>query len=431
MHGYINVLKPNRKVNLQFISMTAYRLLIVIFSPLIFIHLLWKSIRLKQARFLLQRLGFQLQPIPQQCLWFHCASVGETNTVLPLLHELKKRQPKLQCLITTNTTTGAEIVERQKLPWLYHAYLAMDWSNTTQRFISYLNPQALYLVETELWPNLITLCKKNKIPVNIINGRLSNKTTGTNNWVRAIYKQVLSQVEHVYVRSEIDKQAYLNLGATEQQISILGNLKFISPSNNHAPDQTKTQRDYVVIASSHDNEEYEITKIWSRLNRNELLIIAPRHPDRCEDIIKQLKQIEGFNSTDIAIRSHGDNITDHTRIYLLDTVGELTQWFAQAKLIVMAGSFVHRGGHNILEPAHFGKAIIFGPHMESFVDESELLVSKEAAIQVQSFDQLADAMTELLDSASSRLRLEDNVKQALQPYAHIVSDYADVIIQQS
>jgi len=429
MHGFTSVLKPNRKAIRQFISMFIYRFLIFIFSPMILAHLIWKSFRLRQPRFLLQRLGYKLHNIPQGCLWFHCASVGETNTILPLLYELHNRHPDLPVLITTNTTTGAEIIERQNLPWLFHAFLPMDWCLTTLSFIRQLKPMALHLVETELWPNLIVLCNDKGIPVNIINGRLSNKTSGANSWVRSVYKQVLSKVTHIYVRSKADQNNYLNLGASDNQVSILGNLKFIPPISINAESQTMTQRDYVLVASSHNDEEYQITKVWNRLNRNELLVIAPRHPERREDIIKQLKQA-GLKSDEIALRSQNHSINEQTRIYLLDTIGELMQWFAQTKLIIMAGSFIHRGGHNILEPAHFGKAIIFGPHMESFVDETELLVSKDAAIQVQSFDEMGIVITELLDNEISRRKLEDNVKQTLQPFAHIVNDYADVIEQQ-
>lgn len=409
--------------------MFIYRFLIFIFSPLILTHLLWKTFRLGQPRFLLQRLGFKLHHLPQGCVWFHCASVGETNAILPLLHELHKRQPDLQFLITTNTTTAARIVEQQNLSWLFHAFLPMDWCITTLSFIHQLKPRALYLVETELWPNLITLCNGKGIPVSIINGRLSSKTTDANNWVRSVYKQILSQIKHIYVRSEVDQNNYLKLGASNDQVSVLGNLKYIPPASLHGEPQTITQGDYVVVASSHEDEEYQIAKIWNTLNRDELLVIAPRHPERRDSIVKQLN-LAGIEPDAIALRSRNDHINEHTRIYLLDSIGELMQWFSQAKLIIMAGSFVHRGGHNILEPAHFGKAIVFGPHMESFIDESELLTEKGAAIQVQSFEDLGKTLVVLLNNKASRVELEFNVKQTLQPFANIVNDYADVIEQQ-
>jgi 3-deoxy-D-manno-octulosonic-acid transferase len=401
--------------------MLLYRFLTVLFSPLIFNHLLWKSLRFKQSRFLLQRLGFKLDHVPQKCVWFHCASVGETNTALSLIYELHKRNPSQTFLITTNTTTGAEIVLKQKQSWLFHAYLPMDWVSTTRRFVNRVQPLALYIIETELWPNLVDTFYKKNIPVTIINGRLSKKTTSTNRWIKSVYRRTLEHIEHVYVRSETDRALYLQLGAGENKVSVLGNLKFIPPNIDNVTPQQTTDRDYVVVASSHDSEELQITECWKQLNRDELLVIAPRHPERGEQISKQLA---GYN---IAMRSKDQPVTEDTQVYLLDTVGELTSWFADAKIIVMAGSFIHRGGHNILEPAHFGKAIIFGPHMESFNDEVEILLSGNAALQASSIDDLKNLLPTLLDSAAAREQLQTNATKTVAPFATILSDYADVV----
>lgn len=401
--------------------MFLYRLLTIIFSPLILNHLLWKSLRFKQSRFLSQRMGFSLSHIPQQCLWFHCASVGETNTVLSLIYELRKRNPSQNFLITTNTATGAEIVARQKQAWLFHAYLPMDWVSTTRRFVTRVKPLALYIIETELWPNLIDAFYRQHIPVTIINGRLSRKTTVTNRWIKSVYKTTLELIEHVYVRSEIDRELYIQLGANQSKVSILGNLKFVPPNINNIKPQQITDRDYIVVASTHEGEERKITECWNQLNRKELLVIAPRHPERNEQIIKQLV---GYN---IALRSKNDPVTENSQIYLLDTVGELTSWFYDAKLIIMAGSFIHRGGHNILEPAHFGKAIIFGPHMENFNDEVEILLSGDAALQATSIEDLKNLLPTLLDSAAAREQLQTNAAKIVTSFATVLSDYADMV----
>ena len=404
--------------------MLLYRLLTIIFSPLIFNHLLWKSLKFKQSRFLLQRLGFGLNQLPQDCLWFHCASVGETHTVLPLIYELRKRNPDQKFLITTNTTTGAEIVAKQKQDWLFHAYLPMDWISTTTRFVNQVKPLALYIIETELWPNLITTFYRKQIPVTIINGRLSKKTTEANRWVRSVYKATLGLIEHIYVRSELDRELYIKLGADKNKVSVLGNLKFTPPNINNIKAQQTTSRDYVVVASTHDGEELEITECWNQLDRKELLVIAPRHPVRSLEIVKQLA------GNNIARRCKDEPVTENTQIYLLDTVGELTSWFADAKLIIMAGSFIHRGGHNTLEPAHFGKAIIFGPHMESFADEVTVLLSADAALQASSIDDLKNLLPTLLDSSTARAQLETNAAKAVAPFSNITAAYTDVIERQ-
>lgn len=409
--------------------MFAYRLLIIVLSPLIFGHLLLKSQRLHQPRLLWQRLGFDLDYIPEHCTWFHCASVGETNAVLPLVLELHRRNNARCFLITTNTITGAEIVTRQNHDWLMHAYLPMDWVSTTRRFIKRVKPTSLNIVETELWPNLIDVCYQRRIPVTIINGRLSKKTTLTNNWIRLIYKRTLELVKHIYVRSEHDRNLYIELGAPEKNVSVLGNLKYIPPTSMRVHPQEHTTRDYVVIASTHEGEERKIAAVWKRMHRKELLVIAPRHPDRSSQVVKQLETVVGNVDKYVAVRSKNDAIGRETKIYVLDSVGELTSWYAKAKLIVMAGTFIHRGGHNVLEPAHFGKAIVVGPHMENFVDENKLLLDKNAAVQIFSIGGIETTVARLLDNDDERKQLEQNALKAVEPFSHIISNYADVINQ--
>ena len=409
--------------------MLAYRLLIILLSPLILGHLLIKSQRFNQPQFFWQRLGFGLNHIPESCTWFHCASVGETNAVLPLVQELHRRNNARCFLITTNTITGAEIVARQKQSWLLHSYLPMDWVSTTKRFIKHVKPVSLTIVETELWPNLIDVCHQRRVPVTIINGRLSKKTTLTNKWIRSVYKRTLELVKNIYVRSELDRDLYIELGAANDSVSLLGNLKYIPPNSMRVSPQEHTPRDYIVIASTHEGEELKIAKVWDKLHRSELLVIAPRHPDRSSQIIKQLETVVGNVDKYVAVRSKNDAINRETKIYILDSVGELTSWYSAAKLIVMAGSFIHRGGHNILEPAHFGKAIIVGPHMENFVDENKLLLDNDAAVQVFSTRELEITIPRLLDNETERKKLEQNALKAVKPFSNVIADYADVINQ--
>ena len=404
--------------------MISYRLAIIIFSPLILAHLLWKSFRLKQSRFLYQRLGFGISHIEKNVIWLHCASVGEVNAVLPLVYTLRERHPDAAFLITTNTTTGAEIVARQQQSWLFHAYLPMDWVSSTRRFCNTIKPRSLFIMETELWPNLVDYFYQHRLPVCIINGRLSKKTVNANAWVRSVYAIILRRINHIYVRSEIDQQLYAKLGAGNEQLSILGNMKFSTGSPSSLINQQQlTTRDYVVLASSHENEEQQVVERWLELNRNELLVIAPRHPNRSAHIIKQLQPL----CSNIAIRSRNNVITAETQVYLLDTVGELTGWFNDAKVIIMAGSFTHRGGHNILEPAHYGKAIICGPHMESFVDELKIMRKNNALIQVNSMDELRSKLQLLLENDAERTQFENNAKQTVAAFDTIISDYADAL----
>ena len=405
--------------------MFLYRLLNFLLLPLTFAYLCWKAIRHKQLRYLKQRLGVGLSAIPENCLWLHCASVGEVNTALPLLHELHQRNPQQNFLITTNTPTGAEIVLRQQQPYLYHAYLPFDWMLSVTLFVSTLKPTALYVLETELWPNLFSVCHSKHVPTAIINGRLSSKTTSTYKWVRKVLGQLLQLTDHIYARSEADMAAFIKLGANKNKVSMIGNLKY-SPPSIDAIENPATNRKYVVAASTHNDEEIQILQCWLKLDRNELLVIAPRHPERREEILKQLSSLSDM----IAVRSRNDVITESTKVYLLDTVGELNNWFAGAHLVIMGGSFIPRGGHNLLEPAHFGKAVIFGPSMENFYEETRLMLNKHAAVQVASIDKLCDQLQHFLANPDALESLENNVAEATAGFSHIVDDYADIISPQ-
>ncbi len=402
--------------------MYLYRLLNFLLIPLTFSYLCWKAVRHKQLRYLKQRLGVGLGAVPENCLWLHCASVGEVNTVLPLLHELHRRNPRQNFLITTNTPTGAEIVIRQRQPYLFHAYLPFDWMLSVTLFVSATRPTALYVLETELWPNLFSICHSRKIPVVIINGRLSSKTTSTYQWVRKVLGQLLLLTEHIYARSEADQAAFIKLGADRSKVSLIGNLKY-SPPSTQAMEKPRVNGEYIVAASTHADEETRILQCWLKLDRSELLVIAPRHPERRDEILRQLSSL-----TDrIAVRSRNDEITDTTKVYLLDTVGELNNWFAGARLVIMGGSFIPRGGHNLLEPAHFGKAVIFGPSMENFYEEARLMLSKHAAVQVASVDKLCEQLQHFLANPQALQSLENNVAEATAGFRHIVDDYADII----
>ena len=404
--------------------MFLYRLLNFLLIPLTFSYICWKAVRHKQLLYLKQRLGVGLGAIPQNCLWLHCASVGEVNTALPLLHELHQRNPQQNFLITTNTPTGADIVARQQQPYLFHAYLPFDWMLSVTLFVSAIKPTALYVLETELWPNLFSICHSRKIPVAIINGRLSSKTTSTYQWVRKVLGQLLLLTDHIYARSEADRAAFIKLGANSNKVSLIGNLKY-SPPSSRTLEKPGVNGEYIVAASTHADEEIKILQCWLKLDRPELLVIAPRHPERREEILKQLHSL----TDSVAVRSRDDEITDKTRVYLLDTVGELNNWFAGARLVIMGGSFIPRGGHNLLEPAHFGKAVIFGPSMENFYEEARLMLSKHAAVQVASVDKLCEQLQHFLANPQALQSLENNVAEATAGFRHIVDDYANIMEQ--
>ncbi len=407
--------------------MLFYNCLTIILSPFILGHILWLAISNKQSRYLWQRLGFSYSMLPTNSLWFHCASVGEVNTLLPLIKNIHRKNNKLNIIITTNTVTGAKIVNQQNLGYLFHSYLPFDWLYSVNRFLSTTKPNAIYVMETEIWPNLFTACFKNNTAVTLINARLSSKTTSANTWVKALLKSSLTKVKMIYARTEKDAQAYKMLGADEKLVTMAGNLKLTTTLNQHystAENNFSLNREYVLVASTHDDEECQIYTIWKKLNRKELLIIAPRHPERATSIVNKL------HCDKLSQRSKKQPITDKTTIFLLDTVGELKNYFKNAKLVIMGGSFTAIGGHNILEPASYNNAIITGPHMENFKEELELMVIKEAIIQVESYKTLDKALKKLLDDKNHQTLLQNNTKKLTHNTEAILDSYTSLILNQ-
>ena len=407
------------------ISMLIYRLLIILLSPVFLGHIIWKAASNKQGRYFWQRLGFHYSMLPENCLWFHCASVGEVNTLLPLLKNLHMESGQLNFVITTNTITGGKIVNQQQLDYLHHCYLPFDWRSSVNRFLKKAKPSALYVLETEIWPNLFDLCHKTGVNIHIINARLSSKTTSARSWIRSLLKSSLSRVATISARSKQDAQAYESLGADKDIISIVGNLKFTTALNAGRPAEQNPfsiDREYVLVASTHDDEETQIYNIWEKLDRDELLIIVPRHPERGPAITKKL------GCKNIAIRSKDQAITDKTEVYLLDTVGELKDYFCNARLVIMGGSFVPVGGHNILEPASYSRAIVTGPFMENFREELELMLGKDAIVQVSSIDELQQQLTTLLDDDEKLKTMQENTALLSHNVEEVLQDYSEVIL---
>jgi 3-deoxy-D-manno-octulosonic-acid transferase len=276
-------------------------------------------------------------------------------------------------------------------------------------------------METELWPLLYRQCHRRQIPISIINGRLSARTLHSNNWVRTRYRQALAQVDHVLCRTAADRQAFIQLGMDQQGCEILGNLKFAQPlTTSTGPLAELADRPYVLAASTHDDEEWQLSKIWAGMSKHpQLLVIAPRHPQRARAILEQLRPLH----IKIAQRSRADSVTDATDVYLADTLGELGALIAGAELVFIGGSLIPRGGQNLLEPAAQGKPIIVGPHMENFAAETALLLSRQACIQVDSSDQLASSLVELLADPEQQRRLGDQAKKVMQEQARVAETY--------
>ena len=344
-------------------SLFRYQLLLWAAAIPIVCYTLWQALRFREFRYLRQRLGFGYHAPAQPVIWLHAASVGEVLAAEPLIKSLDKNYPDTTIVVTTVTPTGAQMVRQRFGDQIMHFYLPVDWRSAVQQFFKRVNPRLALIMETELWPNLYYTCARLNHPLLIINARVSAKTLNTRGWIRDLYHYTLSHVTGVLARSQADADGFVSLGASPNIVRVIGNIKFSAAKPVADIKSIKLTRPYILAASTHEDEELQLASMWLAMQpRDELLVIAPRHPNRSSSIIKQLNSL----SVEFAVRSRNDSIHKATQVYLADTLGELTGFMASAELVVMGGSFVPVGGHNILEPALLGKAIIVVKSVQPF-----------------------------------------------------------------
>lgn len=356
-------------------------------------------------------------------IWLHAASVGEVNAAAPLIHAIHKRYPDKKILVTTITPTGAAVIENKSLSYVTHAYLPLDYPRLISGLINSYHPKILLVMETEIWPNLFRTSQQQNIPVITINGRVSTKTLDTYGWVRAIYRTTLASTTAILTRSEEDSKNYIALGAPADKVKTIGNIKFSAISNTDIPQvETSIKRKYILAASTRPDEEDLIASKWKnkqRETKNYLLVVAPRHPKRSGEILDQLNQLQ----LNIAVRSRGDSVTNDTDIYLIDTLGELLGFMAAAEIVFVGGSLVPLGGHNILEPAALGKPVLFGPHMDNFSSEAQLLLDFNAAIQVKDSEELGNVFVDMINSPEKYQSLATNAKKIVEQNKEVADRY--------
>lgn len=384
--------------------MWRYRLLLFILFPPLALYTLWQSFRAFEFRYFLQRLAiFFPHKATKEGIWIHAASVGEVNAVIPLLIKIKNEFPELPLTITTNTVTSASVVKTQLPKTIQHYYFPLDYRYAVKRIIKKIKPKVVFIVETEFWPNLYLELDKQKVSLNIINGRISEKTLHAKKWLKEIYAEILPRVTYVYSRSETDQSRFIELGLPEDKTQVLGNIKFSALSTEKI-EPINLNRTYVLAASTRDNEEQFIVDAWIKAQHNvHLLVIVPRHPHRLAEILKQLSPFD----LNIAVRSKKESVSDDTNIYIADTIGELKQFIAGSEFVLMGGSFVEKGGHNILEVAQLGKAVIFGPDMSNFMDEANIFIQYNAGIQC-TLPALTDTFNDFLSDKHYTKTIENN-----------------------
>lgn len=357
-----------------------------------------------------------------QPVWIHAVSVGEVGAASILAHLMTARRPALPLLVSTVTATGREVARRALPQAAGVVYFPIDLSSIVHRTLAAVRPRLILLTETEIWPNFLHACAASKVPVAMINGRISARSFGRYRLVRPFIRRVLQSVDLFCMQTGTDAERIVTLGASPERVHVVGNLKFDAAPDPDASSlaerwrrelRVDARQPVLVAGSTHAGEEEALLQSFLRL-RGEfpdlLLILAPRHPDRVAQVETVIRGL-GLTAVRRSALGHGRDGTKE--VILVDTVGELPALYAVGSLSFVGGSLVPRGGHNLLEPALHGRPILFGPHMENFAESSTYFVERGAAIQVGGVADLTGQLARLLRDPAGRDRMGQAALAAL------------------
>jgi 3-deoxy-D-manno-octulosonic-acid transferase len=353
-----------------------------------------------------ERFGTPSLPRPNGLLvWCHAASVGEMMSALTLLKVLRTQRPDLTILLTTGTVSSARLAEQRLGEGMFHQFVPVDIPDAVESFLEHWQPQLIIWMESELWPQMISRIGARRIPLFLVNGRMSERSL--RGWQRypRLSKSLLRCFTQIYAGSQNDATRFTTLGA--RTVEWVGNIKYDAPAlatdTNHLSELSSrfAHRAVWCAASTHPGEEIMIARAHLRIKNvvpSVLTIIAPRHPHRADAIIQELTK----HGLKIARRSTGEIITADTDIFLADTLGELGTLFRICDIVCMGGSLVPRGGHNPIEPARLNCAIITGHHIDNFTSIYADFAKGDALVTVTGSESLANAVIALFSDAQLR-----------------------------
>lgn len=416
-----------------------YTLLFYAALPLIFLRLYWRG-QTQQAyrQGWAERLGFTSFQLHCSTIWIHAVSLGEMVAVTPLIEALLAANPAEIIVLTTTTPTGRTHAQNLVKKWphrLYHSYLPYDLPLFLKRFIKRSQPKMLIVMETELWPHLFQTVSAKKIPLLLINARISDQAFPRYEKIRFFMPSILKNITLLIAQSEADRQRFIHFGMNPENTITLGNIKYdLPPPAPAILKEAKTfkhsfpNRFVLIAASTHPGEEALFIRAYQALKPNYpelLLVLVPRHPHRFETLIREIEATQ----LKLVKRSDQTEISEETDIFLGNSMGELSFYYALSDLAFVGGSLVPIGGHNILEPAALGLPILFGPHMNNARQIARDFLAHHAAYEVTA-PLLNASLTHLINHASERSTMGQNALDLLAQNRGILQKLLQLIEQQ-
>ena len=397
-----------------------YTVAVVVLAVLLSPWFLYQAIRYrKYIGSLSQRMGFL--PVTfnfdgDESIWIHAVSVGEALTARAILPELRERYPGLKIFLSTTTLTGQQVARERLQDVDAVFFFPFDLGIFVRRTLRLVRPRLFIMMETEIWPNLLRACRRQGIKSILVNGRISSRSYPRYRLARTFFRRVLADVDRFCMQSDESARRIIEIGADPARVSVTGSLKFESLESPAVAEgrgarrvvryfRVPPSRPVFIAASTFRGEESAVLAAFAAVRRTQptaLLVMAPRKTDRFAEA-EALARAEGLRvvrRTELAVDAE-----PRADVVILDTLGELAHLFQIATVVFVGGSLVDVGGHNILEPAMYGKPIVFGPHMHNFAEISETFLRSQAAIQVADSAELTAAVVRLINDPVERARL--------------------------
>ena len=379
----------------------------------------WRGKSAGSVRERFGRLPPAVNPHRRPSIWVHAVSVGEALAARPLLRALRAAYPEHRLVVSTTTATGQRVVRGFGGEVDAVCYAPFDFPPFVNRALDRIAPELFLVVDTEIWPNLLRACRRRGVAAQIVNGRLSDRSFRRYRLARCCMRRVLADVGRVCVQTEEWGRRFIALGADPARVTVTGSLKFDAvggppPASRSAAGDGDSlraafafarQRRVLIAASTLRGEEEPVLRAFGRARRtapDALLVIAPRHPERFDEA-REVAERAGHR---VRMRSElAPGRDPGAEVVILNTLGELGRLFEIASAVFVGGSLVPAGGHNLIEPAAFGRAVVVGPHMENFAEVTRAFLLRGAAIQVRDAGELEETLADLMRDAERRARL--------------------------
>ena len=359
-----------------------------------------------------ERLGIYNGEVPvQPLIWIHAVSVGESMAAVPLIRALTDKFDGIGILVTTTTATGAETIDRMLGDAVSHVYFPYDLPFALKRFLDRFKPLLFIILETELWPNTVALCRIRAIPIVLANARLSDRSLKSYLRIHAMSRQLVRSIDFIAAQTIQDQDRFISLGADPAGVDVIGSLKFDLnlPASLHEQAEVLRRelginRPILMAGSTRAGEERIVLRAFTEIKTEMngiLLVLAPRHPERFDQVAELCSEFH----LALVRRSQRILCAPDIDVYLVDTMGDLPQFYAAADIAFVGGSLLPFGGHNVLEPASLGTPVLVGPHTYNFSEACRLLESGGALRVVADAASFVEAALQWFADSNERDRI--------------------------